>query len=103
MFEHFNVNGLYVAEQPVLSMYSVGRVSGTVLDLGHGRCGVCSIVSEFTPVISEFTPVLSEFTPIVSEFILINSEFIPISSEFPSSLNSPISLSSPRLSLNSSQ
>eukprot|EP00240_Pyramimonas_obovata_P006831 CAMPEP_0118955042 /NCGR_PEP_ID=MMETSP1169-20130426/59358_1 /TAXON_ID=36882 /ORGANISM="Pyramimonas obovata, Strain CCMP722" /LENGTH=175 /DNA_ID=CAMNT_0006902809 /DNA_START=230 /DNA_END=753 /DNA_ORIENTATION=- len=48
MFEHFNVSGLYVAEQPVLSMYSVGRVSGTVIDVGHGRCDISPVMEGAT-------------------------------------------------------
>lgn len=36
MFETFNVDGLYIAIQGVLSLYSSGRTTGTVLDIGDG-------------------------------------------------------------------
>lgn len=36
MFETFNVEGLYVATQGVLSLYASGRTTGTVLDIGDG-------------------------------------------------------------------
>jgi actin-related protein len=36
MFETFNVNGLYIAIQGVLSLYASGRTTGTVLDVGDG-------------------------------------------------------------------
>jgi len=36
MFETFNVEGLYVAIQAVLSLYSAGRTTGCVIDSGDG-------------------------------------------------------------------
>lgn len=36
MFESFNVPALYVETQAVLSLYSLGRTSGIVLDIGDG-------------------------------------------------------------------
>lgn len=36
MFERFNVNASYVALQGVLSLYSSGRTTGIVLDIGDG-------------------------------------------------------------------
>ena len=36
MFETFQVQGLYVAIQAVLSLYSNGRTTGVVLDSGDG-------------------------------------------------------------------
>jgi len=39
LFEHFNVAGLYLGEQGVLSTYTVGKTTGTVIDLGHGKTG----------------------------------------------------------------
>lgn len=36
MFETFNVDGLYIAIQGVLSLYASGRTTGTVLDIGDG-------------------------------------------------------------------
>jgi actin-related protein len=36
MFETFNVDGMYIAIQGVLSLYASGRTTGTVLDIGDG-------------------------------------------------------------------
>ncbi len=36
MFEKFNVPGLYVAIQAVMSLYASGRTTGVVLDIGDG-------------------------------------------------------------------
>jgi actin-related protein len=36
MFEKFNITGMYVAIQAQLSLYSVGRTTGIVLDSGDG-------------------------------------------------------------------
>uniref|UniRef100_A0A5K3EXQ5 Actin n=1 Tax=Mesocestoides corti TaxID=53468 RepID=A0A5K3EXQ5_MESCO len=36
MFEKFNVPGLYVAIQAVMALYSSGKTTGTVLDIGDG-------------------------------------------------------------------
>lgn len=38
-FEQFNVAGLFMCEQSILSLYSVGKTTGTVVDLGHGKTG----------------------------------------------------------------
>jgi len=35
MFETFNVPGLYIANQAVLSLYSAGKFSGIVVDSGY--------------------------------------------------------------------
>ena len=35
-FESFNVPALYVSVQAVLSLYSSGRTTGVVLDIGDG-------------------------------------------------------------------
>ena len=43
MFESFNVQGLYVAIQAVLSLYSAGKFTGIVADSGDG-------VSHFVPI-----------------------------------------------------
>lgn len=42
LFEHFNIAGLYLGEQGVLSLYSAGKITGTVIDLGHGKTGMSS-------------------------------------------------------------
>jgi len=47
-FESFNVHGLYVAEAPVLSLHAVGRVSGTVLDLGYQKCDIAPVLEGLT-------------------------------------------------------
>jgi actin-related protein len=36
MFETFNVNALYLCDQGVLELYSAGRMSGIVLNVGEG-------------------------------------------------------------------
>jgi len=38
MFENFKTPGMYVAIQAVLSLYSSGRTTGIVLDIGDGVC-----------------------------------------------------------------
>lgn len=35
----FNVAGYYGADQAVLSLYALGRLSGTVVDIGYGKLG----------------------------------------------------------------
>ena len=44
VFERFNVSGLHVADAPVLALYSVGRLSGTVVDIGHDAVDVACVV-----------------------------------------------------------
>jgi hypothetical protein len=39
MFEELVVNGFFVVDQPVLSLYCVGKLSGCVVDIGHGKIG----------------------------------------------------------------
>ena len=41
MFEVFNLSGYYAADQAVLSLYGLGRVNGTVADIGFGKIGGC--------------------------------------------------------------
>lgn len=40
MFEQLNVPGLYIASTAVLALYSVGRISGMVLDIGDRGCSI---------------------------------------------------------------
>jgi len=47
MFETFNVPALYIATQAVLSLYSSGRTTGTVIDIGDG-------VSHIVPIFEGF-------------------------------------------------
>ena len=39
MFETFNVAGLFIADEPVLSLYAHGKLTGCVIDFGHGKTG----------------------------------------------------------------
>ena len=43
MFETFNIKGLYIAVEPVLSLYSLGKYTGIVSDLGEH-------ISYFAPI-----------------------------------------------------
>lgn len=38
-FEVFNVSGLFVCDEPVLALYAVGKLTGTVVDIGHDKTG----------------------------------------------------------------
>ena len=40
LFEKFNASGLYMADQARLSLAAYGKVSGCVVDVGHGNIGV---------------------------------------------------------------
>jgi len=48
MFEEFNVPGMYVAIQAVLSLYSSGRTTGIVLDIGDGVCHTVPIYEGYS-------------------------------------------------------
>jgi actin beta/gamma 1 len=48
MFETFNVPGLYISIQAVLSLYSAGKVIGIVLDSGDG-------VTHFVPIFESYS------------------------------------------------
>lgn len=37
MFEKCNLPALYIAEQPLMSLYAVGYTSGIVIDIGYER------------------------------------------------------------------
>lgn len=41
-FEVFNVSGLFFADEPVLSLYAIGKSSGLVVDIGHETTGAPS-------------------------------------------------------------
>ena len=43
MFETFNVDKFYLSNPALLSMYSTGKFSGIVVDLGEGICQFCPI------------------------------------------------------------
>ncbi|CAG8433834.1 9597_t:CDS:2 [Ambispora gerdemannii] len=42
-FEHFNVPGLYIADQALMTIYGCGSVSGLVVDIGHGKTDITPI------------------------------------------------------------
>jgi actin-related protein 7 len=44
MFESFNVSGLYIAEQPVLALYGVGKTSGVSVDVGYAVTDVAPVM-----------------------------------------------------------
>uniref|UniRef100_A0A803MMX1 Actin-related protein 7 n=1 Tax=Chenopodium quinoa TaxID=63459 RepID=A0A803MMX1_CHEQI len=44
LFETFNVSGFYAAEQGVLSLYAVGRISGCSVDIGHGKIDIAPVI-----------------------------------------------------------
>lgn len=55
MFEAFNVNGYFIQDSATLSLYAVGRLSGVVLDIGHGK--VCNFATlPFNTYTSRFVP-----------------------------------------------
>lgn len=45
MFESFNAKGLYIADSAVLALYSVGKVTGVAVDMGHGALTVTPVES----------------------------------------------------------
>lgn len=40
MFEMFNTAGLVFCDEPTLSLYAVGKNTGTVIDIGHSKIGM---------------------------------------------------------------
>jgi actin-related protein len=48
IFETFNIHGLYIEIQPVLSLYSVGKLNGLVADSGEG-------ITQIVPVFDGFS------------------------------------------------
>ena len=45
MFEYFNTPAFYIGKQGVLSLYSIGKLTGTVINSGHG-CTCCVPVED---------------------------------------------------------
>mmetsp|Transcript_17854 Transcript_17854/g.60867 ORF Transcript_17854/g.60867 Transcript_17854/m.60867 type:complete len:380 (-) Transcript_17854:404-1543(-) len=43
LFEGFNVQGLFLADQPTLSLYAAGKVTGCVVDMGAQTVDVCPV------------------------------------------------------------
>lgn len=44
MFEEFNMTGFFLCDQPILSLYAVGKITGTVVDIGHAKTGKVSML-----------------------------------------------------------
>ena len=44
LFESFNISGLYVAEQPALALYGLGKTSGVSVDVGYAVTDVAPVV-----------------------------------------------------------
>eukprot|EP00754_Rhynchopus_humris_P047451 Rhum_TRINITY_DN7044_c1_g1::Rhum_TRINITY_DN7044_c1_g1_i1::g.21602::m.21602/K05692/ACTB_G1; actin beta/gamma 1 len=47
LFEGLGIPSLYIAQSPVLSLYSSGRTTGTVMELGFGTCHTAPIFEGF--------------------------------------------------------
>ncbi|KAJ5076453.1 actin [Anaeramoeba ignava] len=47
MFETFNTPAMYVAISPTLSLYALGRTTGTVVEIGDGVTHIFSIYEDF--------------------------------------------------------
>ena len=43
MFEVFNVQGFFAQDQPTCALYALGKVSGCVVDIGHGKIDVSTV------------------------------------------------------------
>lgn len=43
MFEVFNVNGLFIQDQPVCSLFTLGKAQGLVVDVGHGKVDITTV------------------------------------------------------------
>lgn len=48
LFEQFNIDGLFVYDSAVLSLYAVGKFSGLVVDLGHGKTDIAAVLDGAT-------------------------------------------------------
>ncbi|PSC72499.1 Actin-related 7 [Micractinium conductrix] len=44
MFEVFNLSGYHAADQAVLSLYAVGRLNGTVIDIGYSKTDIVPVL-----------------------------------------------------------
>lgn len=47
MFEKFDVQNLFIAPEPVMTMYSAGRTSGFVVDSGHDYTTATPVLEGF--------------------------------------------------------
>ena len=48
MFETFQVQKMYVANQAVMSLYAAGRTTGLVVDAGDGVTSIVPVFEGFT-------------------------------------------------------
>lgn len=48
LFDKVNVQSLYFAPSPVLSLFSSGRTSGMVVEMGHGTCNTVPVFEGFS-------------------------------------------------------
>lgn len=62
MFENYNVPGLYIAIQAVLSLYSSGKLTGIISDLGDG-------VTHFVPIFEGYS-LLHAVIRLVTEYMI---------------------------------
>lgn len=51
MFEEFNMTGFFLCDQPILSLYAVGKITGTVVDIGHAKTGKVSLTCTLCDII----------------------------------------------------
>ncbi|KAI8342544.1 actin family [Chlamydoabsidia padenii] len=54
-FETLNVPGLYIAPQPVLTLYGCGAVTGLVIDIGHNATDINIVVDSLVQPYSNMT------------------------------------------------
>lgn len=43
LFEVFNCDGLYFQDQATLSLYATGKLTGCVVDVGHGKVDIATV------------------------------------------------------------
>ena len=48
MFENFNVQGLFICVQPMLSLYSVGKSTGLIIDSGEDSTNIVPIIEGYS-------------------------------------------------------
>lgn len=44
LFEQFNVEGVFFQDQATCSLYSIGKLTGCVVDIGHGKVDVATVM-----------------------------------------------------------
>lgn len=53
-FEEFNMTGFFLCDQPILSLYAVGKITGTVVDIGHAKTGKVFLLSPASIIAHHF-------------------------------------------------